>query len=201
MHESEKPKWSRSVVSDPQRPHGLQPSRLLHPWDFPGKSTGVGCHCLLWHLPYHVQIIYLSVCSPHKTVSCQRTGAMTPPRAPASAHSTVPYTHYVLSRYLKNEWTCVVWLITSRHRGWEWQTLRDYSSRVRVGSGACVCVCVYAHSHWREGLPHSMNLLPASSRSRFLLRNPYSCRPAFLFQSQGFWLMTHSPATNLSVFE
>ena len=21
--------------------------RLPHPWDFPGKSTGVGCHCLL----------------------------------------------------------------------------------------------------------------------------------------------------------
>ena len=30
-----------------QRPHGLQPTRLLHPWDFPGKSTGVGCHRLL----------------------------------------------------------------------------------------------------------------------------------------------------------
>ena len=30
-----------------QRPHGLQPTRLLRPWDFPGKSTGVGCHCLL----------------------------------------------------------------------------------------------------------------------------------------------------------
>ena len=47
MHESEKWKWSRSVKSDPQRPHGLQPSRLLRPWDFPGESTGVGCHCLL----------------------------------------------------------------------------------------------------------------------------------------------------------
>ena len=47
MREGEKWKWSRSVVSDPQRPHGLQPTRLLHPWDFPGKSTGVGCHCLL----------------------------------------------------------------------------------------------------------------------------------------------------------
>ena len=35
------------MVSDPQRPHGLQPSRLLRPWDFPGKNTGVGCHCLL----------------------------------------------------------------------------------------------------------------------------------------------------------
>ena len=23
-------------------PHGLQPTRLLRPWDFPGKSTGVG---------------------------------------------------------------------------------------------------------------------------------------------------------------
>ena len=28
-------------------PHGLQPTRLLRPWDFLGKSTGVGCHCLL----------------------------------------------------------------------------------------------------------------------------------------------------------
>ena len=44
-------KWSCSVVSDPQRPHGLQPSRLLHPWDFPGKNTWVGCHCLLPSLP------------------------------------------------------------------------------------------------------------------------------------------------------
>ena len=25
-----------------------EPTRLLRPWDFPGKSTGVGCHCLLW---------------------------------------------------------------------------------------------------------------------------------------------------------
>ena len=42
-------KWSRSGVSDPQRPHGLQPTRLLYPWNFTGKSTGVGCHCLLWN--------------------------------------------------------------------------------------------------------------------------------------------------------
>jgi len=35
-------------MSDSEQPHGLQPTGLLHPWDFPGKSTGVGCHCLLW---------------------------------------------------------------------------------------------------------------------------------------------------------
>ena len=34
-------------MSDSLQPHGLQPTRLLRPWDFPGKSTGVGCHCLL----------------------------------------------------------------------------------------------------------------------------------------------------------
>ena len=48
--ESEKWKWSRSVMSDSSRPHGLQPTRLLRSWDFPGKSTGVGCHCLLLYL-------------------------------------------------------------------------------------------------------------------------------------------------------
>ena len=42
-----KVKVSRSVMSDPQRPHGLQPTRLLHLWDFPGKGTRVGCHFLL----------------------------------------------------------------------------------------------------------------------------------------------------------
>ena len=47
MHESEKWKWSHSVVSDSSWPHGLYPTRLLSPWDFPGKSTGVGCHFLL----------------------------------------------------------------------------------------------------------------------------------------------------------
>ena len=34
-------------VSDSVRPHRRQPTRLLCPWDFPGKSTGEGCHCLL----------------------------------------------------------------------------------------------------------------------------------------------------------
>ena len=58
MHESEKWKWSRSVASDSSQPHGLQATRLLRPWDFPGKSTGVGCHCLL-HIYISVNIQYL----------------------------------------------------------------------------------------------------------------------------------------------
>ena len=34
-------------MSDSVRPHRRQPTRLHHPWDSPGKSTGVGCHFLL----------------------------------------------------------------------------------------------------------------------------------------------------------
>ena len=29
------------------QPHRWQPTRLLHPWDSPGKNIGVGCHFLL----------------------------------------------------------------------------------------------------------------------------------------------------------
>ena len=34
-------------MSDSVRPHGWKPTRLPHPWDSPGKNTGVGCHFLL----------------------------------------------------------------------------------------------------------------------------------------------------------
>ena len=38
---------SHSVMSDSLQPHGLQPTRILCPWDSLGKDTGVGCHALL----------------------------------------------------------------------------------------------------------------------------------------------------------
>ena len=43
----EKRKWQPTLVFLPGEPHGLQPTRLLHPWDFSGKNIGVGCHFLL----------------------------------------------------------------------------------------------------------------------------------------------------------
>ena len=42
-------KWKVKVKSLSRvrlfQPPGLQPTRLLRPWDFPGRSTRVGCHC------------------------------------------------------------------------------------------------------------------------------------------------------------
>ena len=46
-------------MSNSSQPHGLEPTRLLRPWDFPGKSTGVGCHFLL-----HVSVFYLCLVNP-----------------------------------------------------------------------------------------------------------------------------------------
>ena len=59
-HSSEYSCVSCSVVYDSLRPHGLQPTRLLCPWDFPGKNTGVGCHFLLHQLKVLLASISLS---------------------------------------------------------------------------------------------------------------------------------------------
>ena len=47
--------FSRSVVSDSLQPHGLWLTRLLCPWDFPGKNTGAGCHFLLQGIQFRDQ--------------------------------------------------------------------------------------------------------------------------------------------------
>ena len=52
--------FSCSVVSNCLQPHGLQPTRLLHPWDFPSKSTRVGCHCLLHLFQLKFALIFLT---------------------------------------------------------------------------------------------------------------------------------------------
>ena len=59
---------SRSVMSSSLQPHGLQLTRLLCPWDSPGRNTGVSSCPLLQgifliqgsdpHLLHHRQILY-----------------------------------------------------------------------------------------------------------------------------------------------
>ena len=39
------------------RPHRQQPTRLPHPWDSPGKNTGVGCHFLLQCIKVKVRLL------------------------------------------------------------------------------------------------------------------------------------------------
>ena len=68
-----------SVVSNSLQPHVLQPTRLLCPWDFPGKYTGVGCHFLLQGIFPDPEIESVFLSSP-----CIASGFFTtiPPRKP-----------------------------------------------------------------------------------------------------------------------
>ena len=112
MHESEKWKWSCSVVSDSSRPHGLQPTRLLRPWGFPGKNTGVGCHCLLWEDPL------VESKAAHSSIHAWRI-----PMDWGAWRATV---HGVTKSQ-----TQLKWLNRHPHR---------HSSQ-RTGNNICVCIC------------------------------------------------------------
>ena len=87
---------SRSVVSDSLRPHGLQPARLLCPWDSSGKITGIGCHTLLQGIfptqgsnpafPHCRRILYRL--SPQESPGCAEAEFIQClPRDPANAHT------------------------------------------------------------------------------------------------------------------
>ena len=49
-------------MSDSVRPHRRQPTRLPHPWDSPGKNTGVGCHFCLQHMKVKSEVAQLLSC-------------------------------------------------------------------------------------------------------------------------------------------
>ena len=81
------------------RPHRLQPSRLLCPWDFPGNNTVVGSHSLLQGifltkgrnpgLPHCSQILY---CLSHQEALCRLLAPFPPQIAPS--HSALWSTNY-----------------------------------------------------------------------------------------------------------
>ena len=50
-------------MSDSVQPHRPEPTRLLCPWDSPGKNTGVGCHALLQEI-FPTQGLDLCLTSP-----------------------------------------------------------------------------------------------------------------------------------------
>ena len=65
-----------SVLSDSVRPHRRQPTRLRHPWDSPGKNTGVGCHFLLQCMKVKSESEFAQSCPTHSNpVDCSLPGS------------------------------------------------------------------------------------------------------------------------------
>ena len=108
MHESEKWMRSRSVVSDAQWTHGLQPTRFLHPWGFPGKSTEVGCHPLLqtyrltnayfWLCVSRYFISYYPELLSHYLWSCPWKCSIPQPLTPGIVGILFPWSSAILGR-------------------------------------------------------------------------------------------------------
>ena len=63
-------------LCDPVRPHRQQPTRLPHPWDSPGKNTGVGCHFLLQCMKVKSQSEVAQSCqTPRDPMDCSLPGS------------------------------------------------------------------------------------------------------------------------------
>ena len=52
-------------MSDSLQPHRWQPTRLLCPWNSPGKNTGVGCHFLPLSFRFQFYSHFLQILSDH----------------------------------------------------------------------------------------------------------------------------------------
>ena len=58
------------------RPYRWQPTRFPHPWDSPGKNTGVGCHFLLQCMKVKSEIEVAQSCpTPSDPVDCSLPGS------------------------------------------------------------------------------------------------------------------------------
>ena len=63
-------------MSDSVRPHRWQPTRLRHPWDSPGKNTGVGCHFLLQCMKMKSESEVAQLClTPSDPMDCSPPGS------------------------------------------------------------------------------------------------------------------------------
>ena len=63
-------------MSNSVRPHRWQPTRLPHPWDSPGKNTGVGCHFLLQRMKVKRESEVSQLCpTPSNPMDCSLPGS------------------------------------------------------------------------------------------------------------------------------
>ena len=63
-------------MSNSMQPQRWQPTRLLCPWDCPGKNTGVGCHFLLQHMRVKSESEVAQLCPTlHDPMDCSPPGS------------------------------------------------------------------------------------------------------------------------------
>ena len=143
-------------------PHGLQPTRLLCPWDSPGKNTGVGCHFLLQ------RIFPIEGSNPSLLHWKVDSFTMGPPRKPPD------FCVYVCLLVCTCKCTCVHMFMNVDSVHMMHVVIRVCTSVCLCThmSPVCTCLCLCVDSHklypdWAEphvmaerAKPHSGSLIP-----------------------------------------
>ena len=146
-------------MSDSSKPCGLGPSRLLCPWDFPGKNTGVGYHA---HLQGIFPIQALSPCLLSLLYWQVDSLPLMPPGKPIEYYAAIKnYTLRTWKSIFSVKWeknSKEVKLYTM------WSQLFLFSM--------WICVCVYAKK-WKKIF---QMLLVVISGSR-IIRDHFLCFP------------------------
>ena len=99
-------------MSDSVWPHRRQPTRLRHPWDSPGKNTGVGCHFLLQRMKVKTESEVTESCPTlSECTDCSPLGS--------------PIPGITKARTLE-------WVAISFSNAWKWKVKMKSLSRVRL---------------------------------------------------------------------
>ena len=96
-------------MSDSVRPHRRQPSRLPHPWDSPGKNTGVGCHFLLQCMKVKSESEVAQSCPTlSDPIDCSLPGSSVHGIFQARVLGTIAFSIYLLGDYIKNSYSSII---------------------------------------------------------------------------------------------
>ena len=91
-------------MSDSLQPHVL-PTRLLHPWDFPGKNTRVGCHFLLQEI-FLTQGLSLGLSHCRHTLSSEPPGKFSSVTGISGKNQTKPCLNHGLLLEQSSKFLC-----------------------------------------------------------------------------------------------
>ena len=149
---------SCSVMSDSLQLHGREPTRLLCPWDFPGKNTGLGCHFLLQGIfpiqglnPYLLCLLYWQADS--LLLSLYRWATWEPQ---TDTYQRVIVSTLVVVREVAkphgDRMICcflVVFFLTSTENQCLW------ICRTKSNLRSCMCTHTHTHTHTKPTSTHS----------------------------------------------
>ena len=157
-------------------PHRRQPTRLPHPWDSPGKNTGVGCHCLL-RVPLHRDTKSFSFLS----LLCEDTRRWPSSNQKVASHQTLnlqPSTSWktqspdlseinicclsLLEKAMATHSSTLAWRIP-----WTEESGRLQSAgSLRVGHDWATSLSLFIFMHWRRKWQPTPVFLPGESQGR-----------------------------------